>query len=142
MRHEIEIQVGKTYYQLNHFTPSKALSLLVRLTKIIGAPLAAFFTADDTLAFEAVLPRVVEQLGLGLEETIVLATVKELCMDLKFKNEQGQWEHVEFDIHFMGQIGQLFKVLRAVLEFQYKDFFDGVGVKGSGLLPKAKAAHK
>lgn len=142
MKHELEIEIGKGKYQFVHFTPTKALGLLVRLTKVIGAPLAQFFTADEELALEAVLPRVVEQLGLGLEENTVLSIVKDLCVDLKHKNEKGEWEHVEFDIHFMGQLGQLFKVLKAQLEFQYKDFFDGVGVKGLALPQNSKAAHK
>ena len=141
MQHEIEKEIGKGKYQLNHFTPTKALGLLVRLTKLIGSPLATFFGADDKLEIEALLPQVIKQLALGLEEAEVIAVVRDLCADLKVRSKEGQWEHVEFDIHFMGQLGQLFKVLRAQLEFQYADFLDGVGVKGLALPPKSKAAR-
>ena len=132
MIHTREVMVDGKKYSVTQFSASKGMKLLTRLVKILGEPMASFFSnpdAEQEIAFQAALAALSDK----LDEDVVLNTVKELIDSLS--DAEGS---IQFDTYFAGQFGHLFKVLGKILEVQYGDFFGVLVAKGS----EAQAAKK
>ena len=136
MIHTREILVDGESYKVTQFSASKGMKLLTRLIKILGEPMASFFSnpdAEQEMAFQVALAALSDK----LDEDVVLATVKELIDSLS--DGDGQ---ISFDTHFAGRFGHLFKVLGKILEVQYGDFFGVLVAKGSGVQAAKRAKTK
>lgn len=122
----IEKTIDGTAYQIGQATTSKQLKILTRLNKLIMEPLGVLAGDSKNLQQGKEMKLDIEAcckaLAGNLEEETVLATVKEL-MEVVIANGKA----VEFDLHFQGRLKHLFKVVYAVLEAQYGDFFEGLG---------------
>jgi len=125
MIHTREITVDDKSYSVTQFSASKGMKMLTRLVKILGEPMAAFFSDPDA-EMELAFPAALAALSDKLDEDVVLQTVKELVESLT--TSEGP---VQFDTYFAGQFGHLFKVLGKILEVQYGDFLSVLVVKGS-----------
>ena len=129
----IEKTIDGETYQIGQATTSKQLVLLTRLNRLILEPLGSLagsaekFTDLENMQLD--IKAATAALAKNLDEKIVLATVKEL-LEVVIYNGQV----VGFDVHFQGRLGHMFKVVYAVLEAQYADFFEGLsGFRGSVL---------
>lgn len=132
MIHTREILVDGQKYNVTQFSASKGMKLLTRLVKILGEPMASFLSNPDAQqeqAFQVALGSLSDK----LDEDVVLNTVKELVDSVS--TSEGP---IQFDLHFAGRFGHLFKVLGEVLKIQYGDFFGVLVAKGSGALAKKK----
>lgn len=118
-----EIEIGGSRYTIRMFTPTKALKVLTRLTKLVGEPLAQAANGMDKDLAE-VLPRIVHTLIERLDEQEVERLIKEDLIDAVLF--EGVPVKQIFDLHFQGRIGDLFKVLIEVVKYNYQDFFKGL----------------
>lgn len=120
-------------YEFSQMGAKQSLKTLVRLSKIIGKPIAMLAGApgkgildkdvsSETLA--AAVGAMVEHLD-G-DETV------ELCELLCATTVMCDGKKVDFQTHYEGRLDHLFSVLSAALEVQYGNFFQGViGRRGS-----------
>lgn len=127
----IEKTIDGEVYQIGQATTSKQLVLLTRLNRLILEPLGSLagsaekFTDLENMPLD--IKAATAALAKNMDEKIILATVKEL-LEVVIHNGQV----VAFDLHFQGRLGHMFKVVYAVLEAQYADFFEGLsGLRGS-----------
>lgn len=133
MIHTREILVDGQSYSVTQFSASKGMKLLTRLVKILGEPMASFLSNPDAEA-EGAFQMALGSLSEKLDEDVVLNTVKELIDCLS--TSEGP---IQFDTHFAGRFGHLFKVIGEVLKFQYGDFLGVLVAKGSGAQAKKQA---
>jgi len=155
MLERVEKQIDDHVYSFAHLPAQEALRVLTKLTKIVGEPLAIAVGAlmkddkterklgEDGLPLPAepkkgllerdVDPEVFGKAARSLiekldEEEVIaivvkLTTQQVLCDGIEIKN---------FNTHFTGQLGHLFKVLAAALEVQYGNFFGAmIGLTGT-----------
>ena len=140
MRETKEVVVDNHTYTIGQFTPSKGLKILVRLSKIAGQPLAMMadsFKGKGMLDSDVngeLLGRAIQALTMNLDEATVEQTVKELLQGVLRDGKP-----LNFEIDFAQRYGHLFKVLGAVLEAQYGDFFGAIVAMRRGLGPSATA---
>jgi hypothetical protein len=125
-----QIVVDGATYSVTQFSATKGMKLLTRLTKILGEPMSVFMS-DENADAQKVLPVAIAALSERLEEDMVVQTVKELMDGVR--DSDGP---IQFDTHFAGKFGHLFKLLAKILEVQYGDFFGALIAKGSALQQK------
>lgn len=117
-------------YEISQFGASQSWRILVRLSKMIGEPVANLISDYDPKKkvldqdLGKVIPTAVAALVRNVEEEESLNTIKELvfctlCNGAPINN-------ANFDLHFRGGIGHMMKVVKAVLEVQYGDFLGAV----------------
>jgi hypothetical protein len=133
--HTKSVTVDSETYEVTQFGASKGMKMLTRLTKILGEPMGMLF-AEDNAEVDKALPLALKALSDRLDEEMVLDTVKQLLTGIR--NHDGE---IQFETHFAGRLGHMFKLLSKVLEVQFGDFLGVLGVKGSGI-PKVGAARK
>lgn len=122
--------VDGTEYQFSQFGAKRSLKLLLKLSKIVGKPLAmAVASADGSgslldkqlnpnmlaQAVEALMERIEESEALEIIETL---TSGDGCL--------CKHQKIVFDLHYEGRLPHMFKVLFAALEVQYGNFFDAL----------------
>lgn len=125
---------GKTY-EFSQFGAKLGVRTLIKISKIVGKPMGIAFGSIETgdgkqkpsslldmsydkgmlaAAIEALTERMDES---EIEELLILLTSTTcLCDGAK----------IDFNGHYAGKYGHLFKVLRAALEVQYGNFFDAL----------------
>jgi hypothetical protein len=127
-------------YEFQKFGAKPALRMLLRLSKIVGKPLALAVSAAkgegnllDRQVDTNVLAMAVEALTNQFDENEVLDIIEELTAR---DNLLCDGKKVLFNTHYEGRLDHLFKVLAAQLEVQYGNFFGAVlGLRG--LQPRA-----
>jgi len=131
VREQITKRVDDIPYEFSQFGAERALKLLVRLSKIVGKPLALAVSSaegEGSLLKKQVNPNTlalaVEALMERLDESEAVEIIKGLtsgdsCM--------CQGRRIEFNTHYEGRLPHMFKVLAAALEVQYGNFFDALG---------------
>lgn len=114
-------------YEFQQFGAKQSLKLLTRVLKIIGEPMAL-----SVEAFEGegkLLDRKISGKGLALaakalterlDQDEVVDLLTQFCSHPACLCDGKQ---VEFNTHYEGRLGHLFKVFQAALEVQYQDFF-------------------
>ncbi len=124
-RQSISIEFGgqTLNYEIQQLPPTKAIKLLTRTIKLIGEPLLVMLTAGGKDISKVnvldVLPGVARILREGLDETEVDYLIKEF-MNCVFHG--GQPVTPSFEVHFMGKLPVIFKLLVEVLKLNYADF--------------------
>lgn len=130
-----ETTINKDTFKVEKLAATVSLSLLTRLTKILGPGLSAInnvFDADEgrrDAAALAALAAIVEK----TDETQFQKLVIEVTEYAQIKLN-GAYEPVVFDHHFTGDLLTAFKVFIWVLEVQFKSFFGEA--MGSALVQK------
>lgn len=119
-------------YTITTLPPTMALKLLTRLVKLIGEPMSMLY-GDSEAKVASVLPKAVNALAMRLNEDEVLGLTQELLKGVLYRGQ-----NIQFELHFQGRLGHLFKVLGATLEVQYGDFL-GVMLAAGGS-PQASTA--
>lgn len=142
MRSTSEITVGEDRYAVTHYSATVAGELFIELTKKIGPVLSALVTRgqDEKVSLEMVadlIQRAVPNFERG-EFTRLAREI--LSGTLAFLDNGKNMPVTElYDLHFQGRLTHLYKVLAAVLKFQYSDFLKEPA--GNISEPKAGAAQ-
>lgn len=120
---------GQEYF-FSQFGPKLSLKILTRLVKIAGEPLAIAIssaqTKDGKIKLDKdidpdILGRAARALSERLDEDEVLSLIEQLTSGDAVTCDGKK---VDFNSHYDGKLGHLFKVFGAALEVQYGNFFD------------------
>ncbi len=114
-------------YEFQKFGAKQSLRVLLRLTKIVGEPMALAINSvkgngpllDRNINGE-VLAMAVRALTNQMDENVVLDLIEELTAK---DNVLCGGKKINFNTHYEGKIPHLFKVLSAALAVQYENFF-------------------
>jgi len=112
-------------YEIRFLNTTKSLEILARLNQMILGPLGTIVSntkgeAQSILDSNLDLEGAFKLLANNLDEGRVVQTIKELMTVVRL----GTGMEFNFDMHFAGRPMHLLKVVRAVLEVNYQDFFD------------------
>ena len=118
MQHRFDVQVGEATYTIQHFSPTKAVPILIRIANLLGLSLAGGGAKLDQDVAGAMLKGVGDLLN-RMNEKEVMSLIKDL-MSSVFVGVQP----VDIDAQFRGKLGDLFEVLGHVVRIQYTDFFE------------------
>lgn len=113
-------------YEMFQMSATKSIKVLTRIMKLIGEPIGLLSggveTKKSVLDLELnsdILGRALKAIAEKLDEDMILTTIKEILEPV-----QCDGKRILFETHFQGRIGHMFKVVKAALEVNYKDFFD------------------
>lgn len=122
--------IGEHEYTIQPFSATMAYRLLLRLGKLLGAPVALIAVAEggkkgsnadgeemdlDTLA------KGIEMLTRNADVNVVEEITKDLLGGCTVRYEGKSKTVLEvFDVLYQGSLGEMFKVLGAVLEVNYE----------------------
>lgn len=120
------LRVGDFEYICALYDATKSLEILTRISKHVGEPLGRLFggSAEEGKGLDArleeVLPGVLKALADRLDKTETVALVKDIldCLQLKGPEITAK---VNFNDHFKGRLGHMFKMVMEVLKYQYGD---------------------
>lgn len=135
MQHRFEVEVNGKPYTIQHFSPTKSLSVLTRLMKYTGTGLVGSSAKLDTDAVAAVIAGIGDVLS-KLDEKEVLALVKDM-LSCVYKGTATQ--PVNFEADFMGVPDEVLELCGQVVKVQYAGFLDRLAAKFKPLLTKAIA---
>lgn len=128
----IEKTVDDTTYKIAEFGTTEALKTLTRLSKILGPSFSIAISGakiKDKSAQSELFGKAILELTQRLDEEEVVG----LCKKLTECCLRGEGAKINFEIDFKGKLGHLFKLLKAVLEVQYGNFFQEIGSFASEL---------
>lgn len=140
-RQLVEKYVDDESYQISQFATTESLKVLTRLSKILGPSFSVAMAGSkisDPKAQTELFGKAVSELTSRLDEEEVIALIKKLidcCL-------RGEGKKINFELDFQGRLGHLFKLLKAVLEVQYGNFFQELGSIADSLqepAPKEKS---
>lgn len=113
--------IGEHIYTVRQLSATPAYSLLNKLLKIVGPSFGAL--SDD-----GGLQKAVQELVTRMDEGEVTKIIKTMisCCEVQLPEGKGVMPLDKiFETHFHGgNLGEMFKLLLAVLEVNYADFFD------------------
>lgn len=136
------LEIDDQKYLVNSLSPTKAWKMGIKLTKMIGEPVAAMARAagDDGKAAEAFQPAVRSLLD-NLDPDESMAMIKELLAGVEIQGEQkAMITSAVFELHFNGKMGHLLKLVSEVIEFQFADFFAAMGDAIASMTTREKTA--
>lgn len=125
-------------YEIGHFMTSKSTKMFARLTKLVLGPIGAGISDNSGASMDSVLDSAIDidkmltAIAANIDEDQVVSTVKELMSEVRL----GTGMQFNFETHFMGRLMHMMKVLKAVLEHNYADFFGGVSGAVSGAIQR------
>lgn len=125
-RESLDRTIDGKNYLFTQYGAKEALKMLVRLSKIIGKPMALSYAALGAKGADGspeikgdVLAQAIDALMQNAHEDDVL----DICMKLSSKDCLCNGKQIDFNSHFEGQLPHMFKVIKAALEVQYGNFF-------------------
>lgn len=125
--HKIKIPYkdGFEEYEIRYLNTTKSLKILARLNRIALGPLGTIVSnikgnTGSVLDNELNIEGACKLLAANMDEETVVQTIKELMAVVRL----GTGMEINLDMHFEGRPMHLLKVVRAVLEVNYQDFFD------------------
>ena len=119
IEYQKNVKVDGQTYKVVLLPPTRALKIAMKLTKLIGEPMAAMAGAGgDEISSAKALPAAVKALMERIDEDSVLDLIKEMIGTCVKENKS-----LNFEDEFHGRLGHLIKLFAAVLEVQFKDFF-------------------
>lgn len=120
IEYQKDVEVDSEIYRVHLLSPTKALQLSVKLTKLVGEPLANMAGASEG-NMQQLLPLAVRALVARLDEGEVVALVRTMVDTCKHNNKP-----INFEADFQGRLGHLVKLVAKVMEVQFGDFFTGL----------------
>lgn len=126
MRTSEKFEVGKNKFQVNLWSPAKAMENLAWLTKLAGEPLVSLLTQAESLQDLMDTELDLKGLAPGLRNLFLNLNEKEFVLKTKEFTEGMlcNGAKVEYDTFFLGRPGRLLKVILQVVKVQYSDFFN------------------
>lgn len=124
---ELEMQKMVTIdgedYKLHCFGPTRAITLGVRLNKMILEPIVGMSgAAGDESKLSETLMTCARTLTKNMDASETVGIIKELINCVTYQNKS-----INFETHFMGRLGHLSKVVGEVVRFQFSDFTSAIG---------------
>lgn len=149
-RELISRDVDGSTYQFEQFNTTLSLNVLIRLSKIVGKPLALALGAvfgdeqgkgKDEAARSlleqdlkpALLAEAMDALMLRLDEKETIELIKTLAAGKVLADGRP----VVFDVHYEGRLDHLFRVVQAALEVQYGNFFGALIARVGSFSPRS-----
>ena len=123
MKHRFPVVIGENTYEIQHFMPKKAISILTRLLNILGGGVVGLDGGIDKDVLSA-LPKVIGELFARMDETKVNKLIDDMMSDVFLGIQPVQWE-----IQFQGKLEDLFELLSHVMRVQYSGFLDKLAAK-------------
>lgn len=128
-RELIEKEIDGATYSFSQFGAKQGVKTLLKIGKMIGEPMAlAFgsFSGEGPL-----LERKIDGNMLGMAAKALFSRaddneVLELITLLAATSCQCDGKQIDFNSHYEGRYGHMFKVLQAAIEVQYGNFFDAL----------------
>ena len=131
-RETVKKIIGGNEYEFSQYGAKHALRTLLRLGKVMGRPFALGVAAvgekptNSTSFFDRgikgeVLAQALEALTNGTTDEIM-----DLCTELSSRDVLCNGRQIDFNSHYEGNLGLMFKVVAAALEVQYGNFFSGL----------------
>jgi hypothetical protein len=121
IEYQKDVEVDGSTYCVHLLSPSKALKLSFKLTKLVGEPMAQMANASQGKDVAELLPIAVRALLSRLDENEVLGIIKEMVATCTLENKP-----INFEDSFQGRLGHLVKLVAKVMEVQFSDFFAGL----------------
>lgn len=122
-------------YRLVCFSPTRAIVLGAKLSKMVLEPMAgmAAVAGDEDKIAEALMlcARTLTKTLDGMETVNI---IKELLTCASQQNKM-----LNFDIHFQGRLGHMSKLVGEVVKYQFADFTGAIGQAVAELMDKVKA---
>ena len=139
MRQMGEGTVDGLKYEVGHWPVDKATGMLTKLIKILGEPLAmvivgavgnkkdgeSIMDADLSALKGESISKAFAGLSTRLDEHEVQKMLKEINEGILCDGKR-----IDYNTHYMGRIGHLFRVSMFVLKHQYSDFLVGNPAQG------------
>lgn len=116
---------------VTQFPASEGVAIMIKLTKIIGPLLSSTLSKSGSIS--NIMD--IDLKNMDGAVTVLLGSLSESEFDvfvkrlLKHTLLDGQSVTDTFDIVFQGKYGLLFKVLKFVMEVNYKDFLAEIGLE-------------
>lgn len=140
MRNSSELIVGSDRYMVTHYSATVAGELFIELQKKIGgAIVAALVGADQESKVDAgLVAEMIQKAVPNFARGEFTRLAREIFSGALTFTETGQNVQLNdvYDIHFQGRIAHLYKVLAAVLKFQFSDFL-GEAAESTAEIPVA-----
>lgn len=122
-------------YQFSKYGAKQGLKTLLRLSKMIGKPLAIAVGSakgEGSLKDKQIDMSVIGEAIQALTEQIDQDEVLSLVEQLTATDALCDGKKIIFNSHYEGRYGHMFKVMAAALEVQYGNFFEEIsGLVGS-----------
>lgn len=138
-----ERRIGNYNYTVTQFLATDALGHLADLAKLAGPAMVMMGDSSEATTLEEAKEEVGEKLSAaigalmaGLDKQTHVKLIKDLLEKTRVDNAP-----LVFDTHFMGRIGHLFKVLLFVLEVNFSDFLEEIGVLLAAQQPAKVSDH-
>jgi hypothetical protein len=125
-----EVEVDGISYNVTQYTGGKSIRLLVKLVKVGGKSFGYLMSMglDGKVDGEAIAGAL-DALSMNTNPDDFEKLAKEILEGVMVKGlEDVGYRKLIFDTDFSGKIGHLFRVLKAVMLFQYADFLAGLAV--------------
>ncbi len=119
-------------WTVTQFPATEGFKILVKVTKIIGPLIAT--TVGKTESLSSLMDMDTKNLNLDGAITLLLDSLTESETNIFIKRlmahtiVNGVSVVDTFDITFQGKYATLFKVLKFIMEVNYKDFLDEIGL--------------
>lgn len=130
---EEERAIGDCTYRVTQLTSEPARRLFVRLFNVLGPSIGQLTGAvkSGSAILDADLSGVFATLARDLTPDELEAVIKVLCDNKTIAyDHDGKWPKLDkkdFDFHFTGEVGKMFKVLAFAIEVNYRDFLGEIG---------------
>lgn len=135
MKHTTEIFVDDIKYSCTQYPAEKGLRLFTRLSKIVAGPIAMITAGEKGLDVDIssnVFGAAIKELMGNIDEEKVIVLIRDLLSSTDIIMDNGR-KSFDFNTHFAGNYGHLFKLLKEVITFQFGDvvsFLAGLAGKG------------
>lgn len=113
------INIDDDTYVINAFLASKGLRIKAKLIKYAGTSLSDALGAED----ESTIIDLISKVFTDMTEDQYVELVKEIMSGVT-KNNMA----IDFDKEFQLNYGNLFKMIKEVLQFNYNDLFSLLGI--------------
>lgn len=113
------VHIGDTSYLISPFLTSKGLRIKAKIIKYCGSSLAQAMGAED----ESTILELIATVFTDMSEDQYVELIKEILSGVTKNNMP-----VDFENEFQLNYGNLFKLIKEVLEFNYRDVFSLLGI--------------
>lgn len=120
--------IGGETYTITLFSPTRAVKLATKLSKLVLEPLSVMAGASgnknnpDQNKVVELLPQAIRSLTQRLDEDEVLDLIRELMTSVSKNKKQ-----IQFDLEFTGRLGDMVKLVYKIIEVQFEDFIIALG---------------
>lgn len=128
------VVIGEENYCITLFSPTKALKLLTRLTKMVGEPMAVMAATADGKSPLELLPQAVKALMERMDDEGAVISLITNLLECVTKDKKA----INIDLEFQGRLGDMMKLLSKVVEVQFEDFYAALGESLQGVEPAQK----